>query len=120
MLHDAARLGGHHDADQIGGVSQQQGSGGSFTLTSQYGTVDVGSLPVISVNGVAPQSFTQNAAPQNSPQQQPSQQWNPPAAGNTQEADIFAKIERLAELQQKGIISQEEFSTKKSELLSRL
>jgi hypothetical protein len=37
-----------------------------------------------------------------------------------QEIDIFANIERLAELQQKGILSPEEFAAKKAELLSRL
>lgn len=37
---------------QIGGVSQQQGSGSSFTFTSQYGTVHLASLPVISRQGV--------------------------------------------------------------------
>jgi hypothetical protein len=34
--------------------------------------------------------------------------------------DIFATIERLAELRQKGILTEEEFVAKKSELLSRL
>ena len=38
----------------------------------------------------------------------------------TQDTDIFAKIERLADLQQKGILSAEEFAAKKAELLSRL
>ena len=38
---------------QIGGVSQQQGGGSSLTFTSQYGTVSVSSLPVISVDGVS-------------------------------------------------------------------
>jgi hypothetical protein len=37
---------------QIGGVSQQQGSGGSLTFTSQHGTVSVLQLPVVSVDGV--------------------------------------------------------------------
>jgi len=36
---------------QIGGVSQQQGSGGSLTFTSQHGTVDVSSLPILLVDG---------------------------------------------------------------------
>ncbi|OWK45347.1 SHOCT domain-containing protein [Fimbriiglobus ruber] len=117
--------------NQIGGVSQQQGAGGSVTLTSQYGTVDVARLPVVSVNGVAPQSFTPNyAPPSNTPDYAPPpftsnyaplpQSSQPSAAGKVQEADIFSKIERLAELQQKGIISQEEFAAKKSELLGRL
>ena len=99
---------------RIGGVSQQQGSGGSLTLTSQYGTVDVASLPVVSVNGLSPQSYAPNYAPRYAPSSQP------PVAENFQEADIFAKIERLADLQAKGILSAEEFAAKKSELLSRL
>lgn len=37
-----------------------------------------------------------------------------------EEGDIFAKIERLAELRQKGILSEEEFAGKKSKLMSRL
>ncbi|MGA9320293.1 MAG: SHOCT domain-containing protein [Xanthobacteraceae bacterium] len=44
----------------------------------------------------------------------------PDRAETAQEIDIFAKIERLADLQQKGIVSQEEFAAKKAELLSRL
>jgi hypothetical protein len=44
----------------------------------------------------------------------------PHDAERAQEVDIFAKIERLAELQQKGILSPEEFVAKKAELLSRL
>jgi len=101
---------------QIGGVSQQQGVGGSLTLSSQYGTVDVASLPIVSINGVAPQPFI--PAPfQPTP---PPQPWNPPTPEAAQESDIFSKIERLAELQKKGILSAEEFASKKSELLARL
>ena len=37
-----------------------------------------------------------------------------------QDTDLFAKIERLAELHKKGILSSEEFAAKKAELLSRL
>jgi hypothetical protein len=122
---------------QIGGVSQQQGYGGSLTLSSQYGTVDIANLPVVSVDGAFPQAQPQQApyqsapapdfVPQYAPQSYPSnfapepQQFSSPAVGsNSQETDIFAKIERLAELQQKGILSQEEFASKKSELLSRI
>jgi hypothetical protein len=41
-------------------------------------------------------------------------------SGGCSEIDIFAKIERLADLQKKGILSPEEFAAKKAELLSRL
>jgi hypothetical protein len=44
----------------------------------------------------------------------------PSRAETAQETDIFTKIERLADLQKKGILSAEEFATKKAELLSRL
>jgi hypothetical protein len=99
---------------QIGGVSQQQGSGGSLTFTSQYGTVSVANLPVVSVDGVPSNAPEPHAAP--APVQPPE----PYRAEATQESDIFVKIERLADLQQKGILSPEEFAAKKAELLSRL
>jgi Short C-terminal domain len=98
---------------QIGGVSQQQGGGSSLTFTSQYGTVSVSSLPIVSVDGVppaAPARVTPAAAP-------PS---TPPAAETAPEADIFVKIERLADLHRKGVLSEQEFSAKKAELLDRL
>lgn len=104
----------------LGGVSQQQGSGGSITLSSQYGTIDVATLPVVLVNGMAPQSFTPQSAPSFTPQYSSPIPSNSPSANTAQEVDIFAKIERLADLQQKGILSWDEYTAKKSELLSRL
>jgi len=97
---------------QIGGVSQQQGGSASLTFTSQYGTVRVADLPIISIDGVL-----QTPASQSSPAPAQQGMGQPTTA---QEVDIFAKIERLAELKQKGILSQEEFAAKKAELLSRL
>ena len=95
---------------QIGGVGQQQGSGSSFSFTSQYGLVPVDSLPVVNGFGTAQQPSFQ--PPVYEPQaQEPS---------TASESDIFAKIERLAELRQKGILSDAEFSAKKAELLGRL
>ena len=97
---------------QIGGVSQQQGGNTSLTFSSQYGTLTVDQLPIVSINGVAPQ-------PQ--PVQQPFQPAAPQPSFNTNEGgDIFALIERLADLKQKGVISEDEFSNKKAELLQRL
>jgi len=37
-----------------------------------------------------------------------------------QEADIFAAIEKLSALKEKGILSDSEYSAKKAELLARL
>jgi len=93
---------------QISGVSQQQGRGGSLTLTSQHGTVSVSTLPVVSIDGL--QTKAPGAAPASEPHRPDS----------AQETDLFAKIERLADLHKKGILSSEEFTAKKAELLSRL
>ncbi len=88
---------------QIGGFSQQQSYGGSITFSSQHGLVSVTDLPVISVNGM-PQ------APPHSPIQ----------ATNAGGGDILATIDKLAELHAKGILSDDEFASKKTELLARL
>ena len=115
----AVELNGHvtvYDSldHQIGGVSQQQGSGGSLTFASQYGTVNLSNLPIVSVDGVP------SNAPESSLARSPAPRSEPQSAETASEIDIFAKIERLADLQQKGILSPEEFAAKKAELLSRL
>jgi Short C-terminal domain len=92
---------------QIGGFSQQQSHGGSLTFSSQYGLVEVASLPVVSAEGGA------RSAPA-SPPAQPSSVAARPAS------EIFAALEKLAELHGKGILSDEEFASKKAELLGRL
>ncbi len=43
-----------------------------------------------------------------------------PDTAAAQTMDIFATLERLAELKQKGILSEEEFTAKKAELLRRI
>jgi hypothetical protein len=77
----------------ITGFSQQQGGDQSLGFSSQYGRVRLDSLTKLS--GSAPQ-----------------------AAGPGD--DIFASIERLAGLRDKGIISEQEFAAKKADLLARL
>lgn len=92
---------------QIGGFSQQ--SGGSLGFNSQYGLIDVASLPVVSVDGLAPV---------------PMPTWDVPAAtsGAPQDAgaDIFGLLERLAELRAKGVLTEDEYGSKKAELLARI
>jgi Short C-terminal domain len=122
---------------QIGGVSQQQGNGTSVTFTSQYGVVSVLSLPILSGDLLAP-SAPPRAAPTPAPppareddarteavsgdapapKPRAPAEARPAAAG--QDADIFGAIERLADLHQKGILTEQEFTAKKSELLARL
>jgi len=97
---------------QVSGVSQQQGVGSSFTFTSQHGVVALHTLPVIASGrpeaGIAGSTSRASASPPVSD------------AVSAQATDIFAVLERLAELQQKGILSEEEFTTKKAELLGRI
>lgn len=88
---------------QIGSFSQQQSHGGSLTFSSQFGLVDVATLPVVSVDS------GERSAPS-----QPSSVATQPTS------DIFATLEKLAELRAKGILSDDEFASKKAELLSRL
>lgn len=105
----------------IGGFSQQQSYGGTISFNSQYGLIDVASLPVISVDGVAQQA---PPAPNVSVSYESQAPWpmnevSLPQSGN-QGGDVFATIERLAELRTKGVLSDDEFNSKKAELLARL
>ncbi len=115
---------------QIGGFSQQQSIGGTLSFNSQYGLIDVASLPVISSNGQPPRAVSAApATPSQSASQGGGMSWdNPPASasssatssGGHSEQDIFATIEKLAGLKSKGILSEEEFQAKKADLLGRL
>jgi hypothetical protein len=109
---------------QIGGVSQQQGYGSSLTFTSQYGLVQVSQLPVVSIDGGTqqPQPEMESIPPENVPQptQPVENAQNLPDNSTDKTEDIFSMIEKLAALKDKGILSDEEFSTKKTELLKRL
>jgi hypothetical protein len=93
---------------RITGVSQQQSGTQNLTFTSQYGAVRLYELGLIA----EPRGIDQPA-----PTQHPtarSRQAEP------EEADVFAKIERLHALNQKGVLSDTEYSAKKKELLDRL
>jgi hypothetical protein len=110
---------------QIGGFSQQQSIGGSMSFNSQYGLIDVASLPVISIDGVtqnAPAPAPNAPAPQSSSSSQQYGARNAPSGpqGSMHSSDIFATIEKLADLCSKGVLSNSEYETKKAELLSRL
>ncbi len=99
---------------QISGVSQQQGSGSALTLTSQHGVVAVDTLAVVG-----------NDRPESSGEVRQTDtisSLSSPTLHKTvaRETDVFTMIERLAELRQKGLLSEEEFVTKKAELLGRI
>ncbi len=94
---------------QITGFAQQQSARGTVSFNSQYGCVDVNTLPVISIDNIPVQ------VPVPVPQEAfiTTQQ-------AFQEVDIFGTIEKLADLNSKGILSNDEFNSKKAELLARL
>lgn len=95
---------------QISGFSQQQSRGASLTFASQHGLVAVASLPVVSAGGVAQPASSQV-------QEEPV---STQTVARQADVDVFATIEKLAQLHAKGILSHEEFAAKKAELLSRL
>jgi hypothetical protein len=110
----------------IGGVQQQQGGpSGSLSFSSQFGTFTVDSLPIVS--GAAPQPAYQPApepyqAPP-PPMQQPQSFQNSGVAGSGEtqgQEGILAALERLGDLHHRGILSDDEFRSKKAELLARL
>lgn len=101
----------------IGGVGQQQSGDASWTFTSQYGTVYLNQLPVVFGQG--------QAQPQQQPEPQPvrSDPVPPPMQEPAQQSgssDVFAALEKLGSLRDMGILSDDEFQAKKSDLLSRL
>jgi hypothetical protein len=101
---------------QISGVSQQQGSGSALTFTSQHGIVAVNTLPVVKT--ARPESASSQAVSQTATTSSPSSPT--PHKTADRETDVLSMIERLAELRQKGILSEEEFAAKKAELLARI
>ncbi|MEI9938959.1 MAG: SHOCT domain-containing protein [Pseudomonadota bacterium] len=113
----------------IGGVQQQQGgASGSLSFSSQFGTFTVDSLPLADQPSQNQASMPEPPQFQNQPQQ-----WQPPPSpsyGQPQQNfgngapqthdEILATLERLSGLHQKGILSEDEFRSKKAELLGRL
>ena len=88
----------------IGGVRQQQGGlPGPLSFTSQYGTFTVESLPLASPAPPAPAAPSERAAP-----------------AGTGAGAVLEALERLGDLHQRGVLTDEEFAAKKAELLSRL
>jgi hypothetical protein len=111
--------------NNISGISQQQGGNTSLTFSSQYGTIAVNTLPVVSGPGMPAQKQTNFVQPTQGPNQfeKPSNIINKmnDSYDNPSSADeIISLIEKIAKLHQAGALTDEEFNTKKSELLSRI
>jgi len=113
----------HH----ISGFSQQQSGGSSLSFFSQHGLVDVAQLPVIPPDGgsqPAPVSASPSAPPAFARDPVAAPVVSAVQAGSaqplTQDVDIFAAIEKLGELKARGLLTEEEFTNKKADLLGRL
>ena len=134
---------------QISGFGQAQGGDQTLSFTSQFGLVPVSSLSIVApVQSDAPVQDHVEPPRVDSPQHEPipipveaphvtaetgspaSPRANPPASlpthsatpvpGDMSDDQIFTRLEKLADLRDRGIISAEDFSQKKAELLSRL
>lgn len=137
--------GEHH----IGGVSQSQSGGGlsSLTFQSQYGTLALVELPRVEAGGEAdlsgetaetprPEAGLETPPPEMdntagmpepeapaAPKAAPAAPAGPSADAASPPSDIdtvLRTIERLAELRDKGALTEEDYNAKKAELLSRI
>ena len=124
----------------IGGVSQQQSGDSSLTFSSQFGTIAVNSLPLISGSNMDQQVHTNfasdniqhsnfNETPQPIAQSLMSEPAMPgvsmpePFNIETVQADVNSALDvlgKLAQLRDAGALTDEEFNTKKTDLLSRI
>ncbi|MDT3441655.1 SHOCT domain-containing protein [Pseudofrankia sp. BMG5.37] len=106
----------------VSGVQQQQGATpGTLSFSSQHGTFTVDSLPLASTAPPASAAPRQYLAPVpgpvvGTPEPDPAAA----ATGGTDPEVILATIDRLSDLHQRGVLSDDEFSAKKAELLARL
>jgi hypothetical protein len=99
----------------ISGVQQQQGGlPGTLSFTSQHGTFTVGSLPLASP------AQTTAPAPGGAADPVPAAASERAAPAGTDAGAVLAALERLGDLHQRGVLTDEEFAAKKAELLSRL
>ena len=134
----AGRVTVYDTADhQLGGFSQQQSGDQSLRLTSQHGQVKLSALSVVAPDAAEPLVGTPPAA--GSPtdpdpraaepeaaatRASPADSYPPPPPAAVREApaadDVLGKIERLADLHGRGILTKQEFEAKKAELLARL
>jgi hypothetical protein len=126
---------------RIMGFSQQQGGDQSLTFTSQFGLVRVADLPLVAPTrdkshdpsvSSSPEPELARSEPPAGTVKTPVPASTAPAAASTASGpastapeaastdDILTMIERISNLRQKNILTEEEFAAKKTELLNRL
>ena len=96
----------------IQGFGQQQSGDASLTINSQYGVFRVDSLPRADGGHQSPKPAVGASAPAAKIPPQPS--------SGSDASSIVSLIEQLGHLKELGILTDEEFATKKAELLKRL
>ncbi|OWU86590.1 hypothetical protein ATO6_07345 [Oceanicola sp. 22II-s10i] len=113
---------------RISGFGQAQSGGQSLSFNSQYGLIDLSQLHRVDDGAAAvaqapvPETMPEQAEAKQAPNDEPvtAQPEAQPKGGAMSDDQIFDRIERLAGLLEKGIITQSEFDAKKTELLARL
>jgi Short C-terminal domain len=108
-----------HGVQQQQQQQQQSGMPGGLQFTSQNGTFGISTLPILGPERKVSETPA-FSAPVNSP---PPSTVASPTTEKSSPAPVeetLKTLERIAELHQKGILSDEEFRSKKAELLSRL
>lgn len=120
---------------RIGGVSQQQGPGSDLSFTSQLGPVRLHDLRVVRAPADghatpqaqgAPRPLHEQSAPARAPSSPQAAHGHgtpvapSPRGGSSHSHDVLTTLERLSELRQKGVLTDDEFTAKKAELLQRL
>lgn len=108
--------------NNISGISQQQGGDSSLTFSSQYETLLVSSLPIVSGKGM-PTTQNNNFAQPNSnnfSNQMPQEQMLPQAQTSSNQSQSYDTIIGFIKQLDAGVLSDDEFNAKKSELLSRI
>lgn len=110
----------------ISGVSQQQGSNTSLTFNSQWGTISVNNLPLISGQEMAPAAQNNFAVQKTEAPFVPAPE---PALTDTYQNNTSAQydvnntleiIGKLAKLRDAGALTDDEYNAKKTDLLSRI
>ena len=101
---------------RISGVSQ---SNGTLRFTGPQGAVGLDTLRRLAADAVEPvrDATPSTAPPPAAPEPAPR---SAAAAEPPAEDDVFTKIERLAELHGRGVLTEAEFADRKADLLSRL
>jgi hypothetical protein len=105
----------------ISGVSQQQSGDQSLTFTSQRRLVRLTDLPVVQAESPRSAPSVEVEEPRLHPEPAAAQVGAPQSrSADRSSEDTLATLERLAELHRKGILTEEEFTKKKAELLSQI